>query len=69
MKRTVTQWTNIQYALRKMEDGDSFLESHIEYRTYGKRWSQEVGIGLHAKEVKMVEKAEQWLLDNPDKTS
>lgn len=68
MKRTVTQWTNIQYALRRMTPGKTYpmLVDTIENRTFGKQWSSQVGIALDKPTTALVEQAEKWFVDNPD---
>ena len=70
MKRTVTQWTNIQYALNKMPpDGtlnNQLLIDLIEHRTYGKVWSSNVSIAMDKPTVRRIESAETWLEENPE---
>lgn len=52
----VIEWTKVQEALQDTFAG-KLLNAHIEHRTFGKRWTQDVAIGLHAADKKLVDDA------------
>jgi len=54
MRLTVAAWTNVQNHLDLSDHEQKLLDIHIEQRTFGKRWGQEVGIALHKKHERMV---------------
>lgn len=56
MKLTTIAWNNVQLVLDEMTDEPALrLNSRIEDRTWGKRWSQDVAIKLTKPEQHLVD--------------
>lgn len=69
MKLTTTQWTNVQSVLEETKPEESrILVAHIEARTWGKRWSQEVAIGLRKADERLVNEALEQLKSEGSET-
>lgn len=62
MKLSTAKWTNVQNRLPETPEGRR-LNTHIEHRTWGKRWSQDVAIALRKSEQEMVNAAVKQLED------
>jgi hypothetical protein len=54
MRLTTTDWTQVQIIIEK---SDPLLDAYIEQRTWGKKWSQVVAIGLQTREERIVRAA------------
>lgn len=62
MKLTTREWTDVQSVLQETKAKESWLlVAHIENRTFGKVWSQQVAIGLRGSDEEMVKEAIDFL--------